>query len=127
MRRTAIGAKPDNTAGVSTSQTQLETVEPAVQEQSHAAELSQALSTLEQAVQQLPDSQQHARTAGLPKKVLAKLGPLQPAAKAVWGVVSAVEPRLRGLILLNIMTFVMGKCKVLYMVVVSTCTHVCMH
>lgn len=110
MRSAAVGTESDASAGVSTVQAQQHGVEAPVERQPIAAELAEEPQNSQYMMQQLPKSQPKAHTVGLPNKVLAKLGPLQPAAKAVFGIISAVEPRLRGLILLNIMTFVMGEC-----------------
>lgn len=67
---------------------------------------------LQQHEQQPQQQKQHALVAALPAPVQRGLGAvsdaLAPARRAVAGAVSKVDPRVRGLILLNAMTLLMG-------------------
>lgn len=68
------------------------------------SEALQQQTSLQHKEKQRPKSQRP-----LSRKLLTKLGPLQPVVKTVADAIGAVDPRIRGLILLNIMTFVMGE------------------
>jgi lysozyme family protein len=61
---------------------------------------------------QVPSKATHALVAALPQPVQRGLGAaataLEPARQAVSGLVGKIDPRVRGLILLNAMTLLMG-------------------
>jgi hypothetical protein len=105
-QRLAVPRLPlSRTAAATKQQVQVAEAPPQQQQQEQQQQLEQ---------QQKPPQQQkqHALVAALPAPVRRGLGAvsdaLAPARNAVAGAVGRVDPRVRGLILLNAMTLLMG-------------------